>query len=273
MHKVRVIPVLLLKNWGIEKSINFKKHVYIGSPINAVRIFNGHNVDELILLDIAATPAQRGPDPQVVAQIVSEARMPLTIGGGIRDIETIRRLMDAGVDRVSLNTHAIADPILIEKAADVFGSQCVVVAIDVGKDWRGRHRVYTRCGTKDTGLSPVDWAKQAQERGAGEILLTSITQDGSMSGYDVELVREVADAVDIPVIACGGAGNVAHLAEAVDEGHASAVAAGAFFLFFGPRRTVLITYPSDEALISALGSERVRPKDPFAQPPARGIGA
>jgi len=269
MHKVRVIPVLLLKHWGLEKSVAFRDPVYIGSPINAVRVFNQRNVDELILLDIVAGAEGRGPHPEVVAQIAEEAHMPLTAGGGIRDIETMRQLLDAGVDRLAINSAAQENPRLITEGAERFGSQCMVVSIDAKRERDGSWQVYTHGGTCATGKTPLAVAQAMAAAGAGEILLTSIDRDGSLSGYDIELIRQVSDGVDIPVIACGGAGSVADLAEAVDEGHASAVAAGAFFLFFGPRRTVLITYPEDEALIGALGAGRVRKKDAVLLPPCR----
>ncbi len=270
MHKVRVIPVLLLKKWGIEKSIRFKDYVYIGSPINAVRVFNGRNVDELILLDIIATPERRGPDLEVIRQITSEAQMPLVVGGGIHDIETIRGLMGAGVDRVAINAAAVERPAFVREAADVFGSQCIVVSIDVKRRrWTGKYEVFSHGGSRATGLDPVAHAREMQAQGAGEILLTSIDRDGTMDGFDVELVQRVADAVDIPVIACGGAGSVAHLGEAVRAGHASAVASGAVFLFYGPRKTVLITYPEDAELVEHLGAERVRMKDAQRLPPTR----
>lgn len=269
MHKVRVIPVLLLKKWGIEKSIRFKDYVYVGSPINAVRVFNGYNVDELILLDIIATPEGRGPDLEVVRQITSEAQMPLVVGGGVRDLETIRGLMGAGVDRVAINTAAVERPGFVREAADVFGSQCIVVSIDVKRRWTGREEVFTHSGKRATGLDPAAHARNMQAHGAGEILLTSIDRDGTMDGYDTALIQRVADAVDIPVIACGGAGMVAHLGAAVREGHASAVASGAMFLFYGPRRTVLIHYPEDTALLPELGADRVRLKDAQRLPPTR----
>lgn len=268
MHKVRVIPVLLLKKWGIEKSIRFRDNVYIGSPINAVRVFNGRNVDELILLDIIATPERRGPDLEVIRQITSEAQMPLTVGGGIHDLETIRGLMGAGVDRVAINTAAVETPQFIREAASVFGSQCIVVSLDARQTARG-YEVCTHGGTRATGIDIVDHARRMEDLGAGELLLTSIDRDGTMSGYDLDLVRSVADAVSIPVIACGGASKVADLGAAVRDGHATAVAAGAFFLFYGPRRTVLITYPDDAALIAELGEDRVRLKDAQRLPPIR----
>lgn len=260
MLKTRIIPCLLLRNWGIEKSIRFRDHVYIGSPINAARVFNGRNVDELILLDIAATAEQRGPNPDIVAQIAEETCMPLTVGGGVRCIETVRELMSAGADRVVINTAAHEKPALLTEAAELFGRQCVVAAIDVKQHDDGRYEVFTHGGTQPTGRDPIDWARQVEQHGAGEVLLTSIDRDGTMSGFDIALVRQVADALDIPLIACGGAGSVADLASAVHEGHASAVAAGAFFLFYGRRRTVLITYPTDEELLEHFHPDEVRRK-------------
>lgn len=261
MPKTRVIPVLLLKNWGIEKSIRFREFVYIGSPINAVRVFNGRNVDELVLLDIIATKENRLPPAEFVSQIAEEACMPLTVGGGLKSVADISAMLRAGADRVVLNSHAFGHPELIREAADVFGSQCIVVSIDAKRKPDGTYEVFSHGATVPTGLDPRAHALAMQDAGAGEILLTSIDRDGTMEGYDLELIRSVADSLTIPLIACGGAGSVEHLAQAVNQGHASAVAAGAFFLFYGKRRTVLITYPTDDELQAALGPERVRRKD------------
>ncbi|MBI1319761.1 MAG: imidazole glycerol phosphate synthase subunit HisF [Candidatus Hydrogenedens sp.] len=273
MSKVRVIPILLLKHWGLEKSIRFKDYVYVGSPINAARVFSNFNVDELFLLDIAATPEKRTPNLDIVAQIAEETRMPLTVGGGIKSLDTIRDLLRAGADRVSINTHAIEHPEFVRQAADQFGSQCIVASIDVKRTWLGRYEVHTHCGKTRAKRDPVECALEMQAQGAGEILLNAIDRDGTMEGYDLPLVRSVADALSIPLIACGGAGSVEHLAQVVDEGHASAVAGGAFFLFYGPRRTVLLTYPTDDELTQALGSERVRRKDLKLKPPERVRGS
>ena len=262
MLKVRVIPVLLLRNWGLEKSIRFENPKYVGCPINAARVFNGHNVDELILLDIIATKEKRGPQTEIVKEIAEESFMPFTVGGGIHSIDGMWDLLKDGADRVVVNTAAVENPELIRQGADRFGSQCMVVSIDVRQKRGGSYEVYTHAGTKATGLDPVETALRMQEAGAGEIFLTSIDRDGTMDGYDVEFVRSVADALTIPVIACGGAGSVEHLADAVYEGHALAVAAGAFFLFYGKRRTVLITYPKDEELLEHFRPEHVRRKDP-----------
>jgi len=264
MHKVRVIPVLLLRDFGLEKSIRFKDAKYVGCPINAARVFNGKNVDELILLDIIATKEKRGPQIDVVRQIASESFMPFTVGGGIDSIDAMWELLKAGADRVIVNTAAVEHPDLVAQGADRFGRQCMVVSIDVRMKSDGSYEVYTHAGTQSTGLDPVDFAIQMEKMGAGEIFLTSIDRDGTMDGYDVALTRRVADALSIPLIACGGAGSVEHLAEAAYAGHASAVAAGAFFLFYGARRTVLITYPKDDELRRCFQHDHIRTKDPTA---------
>ncbi len=267
MPKIRVIPVLLLRDWGLEKSVRFSDYVYVGCPINAARVFNEHNVDELILLDIVATRESRLARTEIVSEIAEESFMPFTVGGGVRSVSDVRSLLKAGADRVAINTAAVETPNLVAEAASRFGSQCVVVSIDARRTTRGSYEVFTHAGSRATGLHPVDWAQEMEKRGAGEVLLTSIDQDGTMDGYDVELIRSVADSLTIPVIACGGAGKTEHLAGAVDHGHASAVAAGAFFLFFGARRTVLITFPRDDDLIKHLGRDRVRARDKRAAPP------
>jgi len=269
MNKIRVIPVLLLRDWGLEKTIQFGDPVYVGSPINAARVFNGRNVDELILLDIVATEEGRGPRLEIVSQIAEEAFLPFTVGGGIRDVDTVGELLRAGADRVAINTALVEQPDVVTATAARFGRQCVVASIDVRQQADGRYEVFTRRGRRPTGIDPVAHARHIVELGAGEIFLQSIDRDGTMRGYDIELVRRVADAVDVPVIACGGAGRVEDLGTAVRDGHADAVAAGAFFLFFGPRRTVLITYPDDDELGAALDPARIRDKraNPTVTPP------
>jgi cyclase len=262
VHKVRVIPVLLLRDWGLEKSIQFANPKYVGCPINAARVFNRHNVDELILLDIIATREKRGPQLEIVREIAEESFMPFAVGGGIQSVDMMWELLKAGADRVVVNTAAIENPELIREGAERFGNQCMVVSIDARAGRDDRYQVYTHAATRATGLDPVETAVRMQEMGAGEIFLTSIDRDGTMDGYDLELIRSVADAIDIPLIACGGAGSVKHLATAVYEGHASAVAGGAFFLFYGRRRTVLITYPKDRDLCREFRPGHIRPKDP-----------
>lgn len=261
MLKVRVIPVLLLRHWGLEKTIQFTNPKYVGCPINAARVFNQHNVDELILLDIVATLENRPPEIEVVKQISAETSMPLTVGGGIRDVSTIRELLKAGADKVVLNTSIVEVPGLLKKSAEQFGRQCIVVSIDVRKI-NGTYEVFTHGGRKPTGLNPVELAMKVEDEGAGEILITSIDRDGTLEGYDLDLINMITGAVQIPVIACGGAGSVKDLADAYYKSGASAVACGAFFLFYGPRRTVLITYPTEEQLLEYFNPEHVRKRDP-----------
>lgn len=255
---IRVIPCLLLREWGIVKTVRFRDETYIGCPINAVRVFNANDVDELILLDIMATNEDRTALTDVLSQIADESFMPITVGGGIRSSEQIREMLKHGADKVCINTAACETPDFIREASDKFGSQCLVVSIDTRRESDGSYGVYTRRGTTGTGLDPVDHAVRMQELGAGEILLNSIDQDGTWEGYDLKMLQRVSDAVTIPVIACGGAGKLEHFVEAVSIGHASAVSAGSFFLYHGRRRGILINYPSREKLQTLFGQERIR---------------
>ncbi|MEE1884714.1 AglZ/HisF2 family acetamidino modification protein [Pedobacter flavus] len=248
MENVRVIPVLLLKGMGLYKSIKFKDHKYVGDPINAIKIFNEKEVDELVFLDITATVEGREPNYDMLTDIASECFMPLCYGGGIKSLSQIEKILYCGVEKVSLNSQAFENPKLIAEASEKFGSSTIVVSMDVKKGFLSGQNVYTMAGTKNTKKSPVDYAKQIEDLGAGEILLNSIDQDGVMNGYDLDLVHAISSNVSIPVIACGGAGAVQHFKDAVNKG-ASAVAAGSFFVFQGKHRAVLITYPSKKELI------------------------
>lgn len=248
MIRPRVIPALLLKGQGLVKTVKFKDPKYLGDPINVVRIFNDKEVDEIALLDITATPENRGPQFDVLKDIASEVFIPLAYGGGIRSMEDVRTLLSIGIEKLIMNTSAVENPSLIRETADHAGSQAVVVSMDVKKNFLGKYEVFTHCGQKKTGLDPVKHAVEVERMGAGEILLNSIDRDGTMQGYDLELVRKVADAVNVPVVACGGAGNLAHVAEVIRQGHASAAAAGSMFVFQGPLRGVLISYPSPKEL-------------------------
>jgi imidazole glycerol-phosphate synthase subunit HisF len=253
MLKTRVIPSLLLRNGGLVKTVKFKDPTYVGDPINAVRIFNDKEVDELVFLDIAATPAGRGPNFELLTDIAGEAFMPFGYGGGITTIEQVKRLFALGIEKVVLNSAAHADPDLVSKAAELAGSSSVVASLDVRRSLFGKYSVYSRCGQHDTKRDPVEYARQAQQRGAGEILLNSIDRDGTQSGYDLQLISMVARAVTIPVVAVGGAGEIAHFRQAVDHG-ASAVAAGSLFVFHGKHRAVLITYPDYQRLETLFSS-------------------
>jgi cyclase len=248
MLKTRVMPCLLLRNRGLVKTVQFKNPSYVGDPINTIRIFNEKEVDELILLDITATPENKSVNFQVVSEVASECFMPLTYGGGVRDLETAKELFSLGVEKVALNASACDRPEFISTLANRFGNQSIVVSIDVKKGLFGKYSVYTRSGRTATGMNPVDWAQHVEQAGAGEILLTSIDRDGTFQGYDLELIKKVTSAVSIPVIACGGAGTVSHFADAVRVGHASAVAAGSMVVYQGVNRAVLINFPSRQEL-------------------------
>ena len=247
MYRPRVIPCLLLSGEKLVKTVRFKQPTYVGDPINAVKIFNDREVDELAMLDISATRGHHDPPYDHLQAIAGECFMPLSYGGGIRTIDQARRLFAIGVEKVVINTAAGDTPALLRAVADEYGSQAVVAGVDVKKDWLGRPRVFTRGGTTNTGREPIEYAKAMEAQGAGEILLNSIDRDGTMAGYDLELITAMSGAVSIPLVACGGAGSIAHLAEAIRAG-ASAVAAGSLFVFAGPRRAVLINYPSPAEL-------------------------
>lgn len=240
----RVIPVLLLRGEGLVKGIKFKDYRYVGDPINAVHIFNEKEVDELLFLDITATRENRKPGLGFIEKIADECYMPFGVGGGISTVKDIREILFAGAEKVSINTAAVSNPTLISEAASQFGSQSVVVSIDYRKKGLGNYEVCTHSGTKSTNLEPLEWAIKAAELGAGEILFNCIDRDGTMEGYDIKTLAQITAAVNVPVIACGGAGIVEHLAEAVYEGNASAVAAGSMFVFHGRKHAVLINYPN-----------------------------
>lgn len=252
MLKTRVIPCLLLRGAGLVKTTEFRNPKYVGDPINAIKIFNDKEVDELVLLDITASRTGKGPSFEVVQNIASECFMPVAYGGGITSVEQIRRILGTGVEKVVLNTAALKDPNLVRDAAREFGSQAVVVSIDVKRKLFGRYEVYVEGGTRATGREPVSYAREMEDIGAGEILLNAIDRDGTMKGYDIDLVSKVTSALGIPVIASGGAGSISDFAAASKRGGAAAVAAGAMFVFHGRHRAVLITYPSQAELSAAL---------------------
>jgi len=250
MLKTRVIPVLLLRDGGLVKGEKFNKHKYVGDPINAVRIFNEKEVDELAFVDISATVNGREPDYALIEDMASEAFMPIAYGGGIYSIGQVERLFRSGVEKVIINSAFASNPSFVKDCSRIAGSQSIVVSIDVKKSLFGRYEVYTHNVTQKTGEGPIAYAKKAQEMGAGELILTAVDREGTGNGFDLDLVAQVAQAVEIPVIAQGGAGCLADLKYAVEKGHASAVAAGAFFTFHGKHRAVLLTYPPCEELES-----------------------
>ncbi len=253
----RVIPCLLLSGRSLVKTKQFRDPKYLGDPLNIVRIFNEKEVDELILLDILSTVNHTEVQFELVHDIVSEAFMPVAYGGGVRTIHDARRLISMGIEKVVLNTTAIENPAFVRGAASALGSQSVVVCIDAKRAASGRYEAYTHGGRKRAEGDAVSTAQEMERMGAGEIVIQSIDRDGMMTGYDLDLVKQVSRAVHVPVIACGGAGTLDHFGEAVRLGGASAVAAGSMFVFQGKHRAVLLSYPNYgeimEAFLGATG--------------------
>lgn len=251
MLRTRVIPALLLKGRGLVKTFRFKDPKYVGDPINAVRIFNEKEVDELMLLDITASEEGRGPNFELITEIAEECFMPMAYGGGITTLEEIRRLLHLGVEKVVLNSSALTRPELISEASREFGAQAVVASIDVRRKMFGGAQVAKRRGREGTPHDPASFALHCQALGAGEVLLNVVDHDGMMQGMDLKLIHEVASRLSIPLIALGGVGSLAHIRAARDAG-ASAIAAGSFFVFQGPHKAVLISYPAYDQLTELL---------------------
>lgn len=232
MLSVRIIPCLDVHKGRVVKGVNFVNLVDAGDPVEQAKAYEKQGADELIFLDITASSDERNTMIDVVERTASECFMPLTVGGGLRTVANIRDMLNAGADKVSLNTAAVASPNLVRQAASRFGNQCIVVAIDAKRvEGENRWEVFTHGGRKPTGLDAIEWAKKVVSLGAGEILLTSMDADGTQAGYDNDLNRAVSDAVVVPVIASGGAGNLDHLADALQTGRANAVLAASIFHF------------------------------------------
>lgn len=253
MLKNRVIPSLLLNDGGLVKTRQFKDPVYIGDPINAIRIFNEKEVDELVLLDIRAGIEGREPDLSLIEEVASECFMPLAYGGGVTTLDQARSILRMGVEKIVVNTALHTQPEFVREAVSEFGSQAIIGSVDVRRKMLGRYEATILSGSKRVSPDPVEQARYAESLGVGEILLQSIDRDGSMSGYDIGLISSVSQAVGIPVIACGGAGTLEDFRAAITEGHASAVAAGSMFVFYGPHRAVLISYPEYTDLCELFG--------------------
>jgi cyclase len=229
--KIRVMPTLLFRDVGLVKGVGFDSWRRTGSALQAIKVYNMREVDELVFLDIRATPDGRAPDFAQVDELADECFMPMTVGGGVRNSDHIGGLLAVGADKVAINTAALARPKLIEEGALRYGAQCIVISIDVLRHPDGRLEVMSQCGKQPTGRDPVEWAKEAEGLGAGEILLTSVDRDGTFQGYDIPLTRNVVDAVKIPVIASGGCGTYQHMAAVLRDGKADAVAAASIFHF------------------------------------------
>lgn len=252
MLKSRVIPVLLLRNKGLVKTIKFNQPKYIGDPINAVKIFNDKEVDELVFMDIEASKLGKGPDFEMIKNLASECFMPLGYGGGISKIDHIQKLFSIGVEKIIINSAVLDNLELVSVASEIFGNQSIVVCIDVKKNFWGKHQIFSHSDNKLSNMDVLEYALKCQNSGAGEILINSVDRDGTMKGYDLELISKIASGLSIPLVVCGGAGSINHFREAKEAG-ASGLAAGSFFVYHGPHKAVLISYPSPEIFDEFLG--------------------
>lgn len=246
MLRPRIIPCLLVKNGGLVKTVQFARPKYVGDPINAVRIFNEKEVDELIVLDIDATVQRREPDYRLIKHLAAECRMPLCYGGGVKTVEQIQKIISLGVEKVAVSSAAVSTPELISVAASRVGSQSIVVVMDVKTTGlsSGCYELFTHNGTQSIGLHPVDVAKRVEALGAGEVVVNSIDRDGVMEGYDLELITQVRNAISVPMTVLGGAGTLKDIAALIDMFGIIGAAAGSLFVFKGKYRAVLINYPS-----------------------------
>tara|TARA_B100000767_G_scaffold267869_1_gene287218 strand:+ start:13809 stop:14567 length:759 start_codon:yes stop_codon:yes gene_type:complete len=247
MLQTRVIPILLIKDGGLYKGIKFKKHKYVGDPINTVKIFNDKEVDELVIIDISVTKENKEINFKLIKQIASEAFIPLAYGGGIKTVDDARKIFALGIEKVILNSEALNNPNLIKELSTEFGAQSIVFSLDVKKDFFGTLRVYSNCGSKKTKGTPIEIATEMEQNGAGEIILNSIDREGTGSGYDLNTIEDLSSTLKVPLIALGGAGSFSHMVKGKKAG-AHALAAGSYFVFQGPLRGVLITYLSKKEI-------------------------
>ena len=245
MLRPRIIPCLLVRSKGLVKTVKFGHTKYVGDPINAVKIFNEKEADELIVLDIDATATGSEPDFAMIQKLAAECRMPLCYGGGIKTVEQARRIIGLGVEKVAISSEAISNPNLITEIAAEIGSQSVVVVLDVKKSLLGKYEVYTHNGKKKTGRTPIELAQQAEKLGAGEIVINSIDLDGQMTGYDLDLATKIREAIRLPMTLLGGAGSISDIGRLIKTCGVVGAAAGSLFVFKGVYRAVLINYPSN----------------------------
>ena len=252
MLRTRVIPCLLLNGESLVKTVKFGAYTYIGDPVNTIRIFNELEVDELVFLDITASRQSRRPNFKILEDIANECFMPLAYGGGICDIDDVGKIFGIGFEKVVINTHAIRNPAFITQVADKYGSQSVIGSIDARKILFRHYEVFTHGGTRKASRSPLEWAQELERLGAGELLLTSMDQDGTWAGFDIKLTVSVTSKAHIPVIANGGAGTVMHIGDVVKMGGASAVAVGSMVVFQGKDLGVLVNFPPKKELEEVL---------------------
>jgi cyclase len=238
----------LLKGNGLVKTIKFRDERYIGDPINAIKIFNEKGADELIFLDISATSENRKPSFDIIENIAAECFMPVCYGGGIRQIDDAKRIFALGIEKVSIGSYAIKNSNFIKELVKIFGSQSIIVCLDVRKHFLGKYEIVTNNGRNNTGINPFEFAVRMEEAGAGELIINSVDKDGTMTGYDLNLIQKISRNVSIPVVACGGAGNLRHIFEVINSGGASSACAGSLFVFCGKRKGILVNYPDREEL-------------------------
>lgn len=244
MLRPRIIPSLLLQDNGLVKTVNFKNPKYVGDPINAVKIFNEKEVDELAIFDIDATVKNLEPNYSLIERIASQSRMPICYGGGVKTVEQAQRIFGLGIEKIALSSAVLGNPELISEIADKVGAQSVIVVLDVKKKLLGGYEVFTHNGKKATGINPVEFVETAQNLGAGEIVINSVDQDGVMKGYDMKLIDRIRSKTSLPLTVLGGAGNLGHIKEVIDTHGIIGVAAGSLFVFKGVYKAVLINYPS-----------------------------
>ncbi|MDA7855136.1 AglZ/HisF2 family acetamidino modification protein [Cyclobacteriaceae bacterium] len=244
MLRPRIIPSLLYHNKGLVKTVNFKSPKYVGDPINAVKIFNEKEVDELAFFDIDATVLSKEPDYALIEKLANQSRMPLCYGGGVKTIEQAQRIFGLGIEKIALSSSVIQNPKLISYIAERVGSQSVIVVLDVKKKILGGYEVRTHNGKKSTEINPFKFASEVEKLGAGEIIINSIDQDGIMKGFDMNLIDKIADTISIPMTVLGGAGSIADIEKVIDKHGVIGVAAGSLFVFKGPYKAVLINYPN-----------------------------
>lgn len=252
MLQTRIIPVLLMHKGGLYKTKKFKKPKYIGDSINAIKIFNEKEVDELILLDIDASKENKEPNYKLIEDIASECFMPLCYGGGIKNLEQIKKIFSLGVEKISLNNILFEDDTLVKKAVEIYGSQSIVASVDINKTIFGKHTIYNYKTKKNTTLSYYNFINKLEEIGIGEILINSVYNDGMLGGYDIELLKNISEKINIPIVALGGAGSIDDFKKVIDNTEISALAAGSMFVFHGKHQAVLIKYPKREEIGKAL---------------------
>ena len=246
MLRPRIIPSLLIQDKGLVKTVNFKNPKYVGDPINAVKIFNEKEVDELAVFDIDATAKGLEPDYSLIERLANQSRMPLCYGGGVKTVEQAQKIFSLGIEKIALSSAVLDNPDLITKIADRVGAQSVIVVLDVKKKLFGGYEVYTHNGKKATGINPFKFAEEAQKLGAGEIIINSIDQDGVMKGYDMNLIEKIREKISLPLTVLGGAGKPEDIKEVISRHGIIGVAAGSLFVFKGVYKAVLINYPSKE---------------------------